>query len=94
MDGASIIAKSLRDQEVEYVFGIVGIPIVEISLALQAENIKYVGMRNEQAVSFERKLQIIYSLYDCCTGTSEVFGSLQKFIFVALIILVMLWGIN
>ena len=88
MDGASIIAKSLRDQEVEYVFGIVGIPIVEISLALQAENIKYVGMRNEQAVSFERKLQII------CTGTFEVFESFKNFIFVALIILVMLWGIN
>ncbi|XP_065882805.1 2-hydroxyacyl-CoA lyase 1-like [Dysidea avara] len=52
MDGASIIAKSIRDQGIEYVFGIVGIPIVEISLALQAEDVKYVGMRNEQAASY------------------------------------------
>ena len=52
MDGARIIAKALSDQAVEYVFGVVGIPIIEISYAVQGEGIKYVGMRNEQAVSF------------------------------------------
>ena len=71
MDGASIIAKSIRDQGIEYVFGIVGIPIVEISLALQAEDVKYVGMRNEQAVSFNISVTFICSLY----ALTEVFGS-------------------
>lgn len=51
MDGARIIAKALSDQAVEYVFGVVGIPVIEISYAIQGEGIKYVGMRNEQAVS-------------------------------------------
>lgn len=39
-------------QGVEYAFGIVGIPVIETSLALQAAGIKYVGMRNEQAACY------------------------------------------
>lgn len=31
-------------------FGIVGVPVIEIAMAAQAAGIKYVGMRNEQAV--------------------------------------------
>ena len=38
-------------QGVEYVFGIVGIPVIEVAMAMQREGIKYIGMRNEQAVS-------------------------------------------
>ena len=32
-------------------FGIVGIPVIEVAMAAQAVGIKYIGMRNEQAVS-------------------------------------------
>lgn len=39
-------------QGVEYVFGIVGIPIVELSMALQAAGLKYIGMRNEQSACY------------------------------------------
>lgn len=38
-------------QKVEYMFGIVGVPVIEVAMAAQAAGIKYVGMRNEQAVS-------------------------------------------
>ena len=38
-------------QGVEYMFGIVGIPVIEVAMAAQAAGIKYIGMRNEQAVS-------------------------------------------
>lgn len=38
-------------QNVEYMFGIVGVPVIEVAMAAQASGIKYVGMRNEQAVS-------------------------------------------
>jgi 2-hydroxyacyl-CoA lyase 1 len=31
-------------------FGVVGIPVIEIALAAQTQGIKYFGMRNEQAV--------------------------------------------
>lgn len=37
-------------QGVEYMFGIVGIPVIEVAYAAQAHEIKYIGMRNEQAV--------------------------------------------
>ena len=50
MDGASILAKSLVDQGVEYMFGIVGIPVMEVAIAAQQVGIKYIGMRNEQSV--------------------------------------------
>ncbi|KAG9345152.1 hypothetical protein JZ751_009695 [Albula glossodonta] len=38
-------------QNVEYMFGIVGVPVIEVAMAAQAAGIKYVGMRNEQASS-------------------------------------------
>lgn len=37
-------------QGVEYMFGIVGIPVIEVAYAAQAHGVKYIGMRNEQAV--------------------------------------------
>lgn len=36
----------------EYVFGIVGIPVIETALAFQSAGLKYVGMRNEQAACY------------------------------------------
>jgi len=60
MDGASILAKSLVDQGVEFMFGIVGIPVIEVAIAAQQIGIKYIGMRNEQAVRklFNRLINI------------------------------------
>lgn len=47
-------------QNVQYMFGIVGVPIIEVAMAAQAAGIKYVGMRNEQAV--KRFLHDIYKI--------------------------------
>jgi len=52
IDGASLVCKSLKEQGVEYMFGVVGIPIVEIGFRAQQYGIKYVGMRNEQSASY------------------------------------------
>ncbi|XP_055985641.1 2-hydroxyacyl-CoA lyase 1 [Sorex fumeus] len=52
VSGAKVIAQALRTQNVEYMFGIVGIPVTEIALAAQELGIKYVGMRNEQAACY------------------------------------------
>lgn len=41
-------------------FGIVGVPIIEVAMAAQAAGIKYVGMRNEQAVKYSD------ILLNCC----------------------------
>ncbi|XP_077455374.1 2-hydroxyacyl-CoA lyase 1 isoform X1 [Stigmatopora argus] len=50
--GAQLIAESLKIQEVEYMFGIVGVPVIEVAMAAQATGIKYIGMRNEQAACY------------------------------------------
>lgn len=50
VDGASLIAKSLKEQGVEYMFGVVGIPIIEVAIRAQQQGIKFIGMRNEQSV--------------------------------------------
>ncbi|XP_077124967.1 2-hydroxyacyl-CoA lyase 1 isoform X1 [Ranitomeya variabilis] len=50
--GAQIIAEALVAQDVKYMFGIVGVPVIEIAIAAQVAGIKYVGMRNEQAACY------------------------------------------
>ncbi|GAB1599297.1 2-hydroxyacyl-CoA lyase 1-like isoform X1 [Argonauta hians] len=52
LDGAAILARALKQQGVEYVFGIVGVPVTEVAMAVQQEGIKFVAMRNEQAASY------------------------------------------
>eukprot|EP00071_Canis_lupus_P030754 XP_022264311.1 2-hydroxyacyl-CoA lyase 1 isoform X1 [Canis lupus familiaris] len=52
VSGAEVIAQALKTQDVEYVFGIVGIPVTEIAVAAQKLGIRYVGMRNEQAACY------------------------------------------
>ncbi|KAK3571857.1 hypothetical protein QTP86_020447 [Hemibagrus guttatus] len=52
LTGAQLIAEALKAQNVEYMFGIVGVPIIEVAMAAQAVGIKYVGMRNEQAACY------------------------------------------
>lgn len=47
-----VIAEALKSQGVEFVFGIVGYPIIELGFKLQHYGIKYIGMRNEQAASY------------------------------------------
>jgi len=54
VDGAWVIAESLRRQGVQYMFGVVGIPIVELAMAMQDVGVRFIGMRNEQAVSAVR----------------------------------------
>uniref|UniRef100_A0A8C2XEU4 2-hydroxyacyl-CoA lyase n=1 Tax=Cyclopterus lumpus TaxID=8103 RepID=A0A8C2XEU4_CYCLU len=66
--GAQLIAESLKAQKVEYMFGIVGVPVIEVAMAAQAAGIRYVGMRNEQAV-YKQLLTIVtipLHLVSCC----------------------------
>ena len=52
MTGAQIVARSLKQQGVEYMFGIVGVPVIPIAIMAQREGIKYYGFRNEQSASY------------------------------------------
>lgn len=52
LDGGTVLVRSLSEHGIEYMFGIVGIPVVELAYAAQIVGIKYVGMRNEQSASY------------------------------------------
>lgn len=50
--GAAVLAQALKTQGVEYMFGVVGFPVIEFAGIAQANGIKYIGMRNEQAACY------------------------------------------
>jgi 2-hydroxyacyl-CoA lyase 1 len=52
VDGATLMARSLKQQGVEYMFGIVGFPVGPVAVAAQKAGIQYIGMRNEQSASY------------------------------------------
>ena len=52
VNGATLMARSLKQQGVDYMFGIVGFPVGPIAQAAQEAGIRYVGMRNEQSASY------------------------------------------
>src|SRR5258706_11131310 len=52
VDGATLIARSLKRQGVQFMFGIVGFPVNPVAAAAQKEGLTYVGMRHEQSASY------------------------------------------
>src|SRR5438046_3908738 len=50
--GAHLVAECLRSLRVDIVFGIVGIPIVEIAEACTSLGIRFISFRNEQSASY------------------------------------------
>ena len=50
--GATLIARSLKQQGINHLFGVVGFPVGPIAAAAQQEGVNYIGMRNEQAASY------------------------------------------
>ena len=64
--GARVVARSLRELGVTVIFGIVGIPIVEIAEEAIDLGIRFVGFRNEQAACYSA------SAYGYLTGRPGV----------------------
>ncbi|KAJ1722336.1 hypothetical protein LPJ53_003246 [Coemansia erecta] len=52
LTGAQVLARALKLQGVTAVFGIVGIPVVDVAEAIQAEGIRFLSFRNEQSCSY------------------------------------------
>ena len=50
--GATVVAQTLQQLGVKVVFGLVGIPVVEIAEACISQGIRFVAFRNEQAASY------------------------------------------
>ncbi|KAA8908309.1 hypothetical protein TRICI_004795 [Trichomonascus ciferrii] len=51
-NGAAVIARSLYNLGVRHVFGIVGIPVIEVAEACIAQGIRFIAFRNEQAATY------------------------------------------
>lgn len=72
----SISSRSRITQGLTYVFGIMGHPVIELALSMQAAGLEYLGFRNEQAACYaaqaygyltsklheNRRAQILYSI--------------------------------
>ncbi len=52
VNGATLMARSLAQQGVKFMFGVVGFPVGPIAEAAQKAGITYLGMRNEQSASY------------------------------------------
>ena len=52
VDGATLIARSLKQQGIDHLFGVVGFPVTAIAAAAQKEGVAYLGMRNEQSAAY------------------------------------------
>ncbi|XP_012253296.2 2-hydroxyacyl-CoA lyase 1 [Athalia rosae] len=52
MEGNQILAEALKEQGLEYVFGIMGHPVIELALAMQVAGLQYLGFRNEQSACY------------------------------------------
>jgi 2-hydroxyacyl-CoA lyase 1 len=50
--GAEILARALKQQGVDFLFGVVGFPVTPIASAAIEAGIEFIGMRNEQAASY------------------------------------------
>lgn len=52
IDGRTVIARSLKQQGITQVFGVVGFPVFELAQVMQQHGIQFYGFRNEQAASY------------------------------------------
>lgn len=64
--GAQLIARTLHDLDVRVLFGLVGVPVVDIAEAALELNIRFIAFRNEQAASYAA------SVYGYLTGRPGV----------------------
>ena len=52
INGAQLIARSLKQHGIQHTFGIVGVPVVPVAFAIMQEGLKYYGMRHEQSAAY------------------------------------------
>jgi 2-hydroxyacyl-CoA lyase 1 len=52
IDGATLVARCLKQQGIDELFGVVGVPVTGIAVAASGEGIRYIGMRHEQAAGY------------------------------------------
>lgn len=59
LDASTVIVTCLKQHEIRFIFGIVGIPVTKTACEAQNQGIQFVGMRNEQ-VYFQSRFEILF----------------------------------
>lgn len=52
LSGSELIAATLKHQGIDVIFGIVGIPVIEVAEACIRAGIRFIGFRNEQSAAY------------------------------------------
>ena len=80
IDGARLVARCLKQQGIDELFGVVGVPVTGIAIAAPSEGIRYVGMRHEQAAGYAAQAILYRGLWpgndQCHFGAGECLGQL------------------
>jgi hypothetical protein len=59
LDAPTVIVTCLKQHEIRFIFGIVGIPVTKTACEAQNQGIQFVGMRNEQ-VYFQSRFENVF----------------------------------
>ncbi len=51
-DGMHIIVEALKQNNIDIIYGVVGIPVTDMARHAQAEGIRYIGFRHEQSAGY------------------------------------------
>lgn len=51
-DGMHIIVAALKQNNIDTIYGVVGIPVTDLSCYAQAQGIRYLGFRHEQSAGY------------------------------------------
>ena len=57
-DGMHIIVEALKQNNIDTIYGVVGIPVTDMARHAQAEGIRYIGFRHEQSAGYAAAARI------------------------------------
>jgi 2-hydroxyacyl-CoA lyase 1 len=79
--GSVIIARNLSKLGVEYIFGIVGIPVIEVAQACIDIGIRFISFRNEQSAAYVSRVPfnplLVFSLNGTINQAAAAYGYLS-----------------
>lgn len=50
--GSQVISDALRHQQVTHLFGLIGIPVIEVAQRCIDDGVRFIGFRNEQSLGY------------------------------------------
>lgn len=64
--GAQLVAQTLKHHGITTVFGIIGIPVIEVGQACIDIGVRFVAFRNEQSAAYVRQMVSHLSVLHLC----------------------------